>query len=321
MPEVTGLEMVKMMRSNEETQYTPVIFVTGRDRERELLVELYHHGAVDYIQKPIEPFILCSKVAAFVELQRKELRLRQAERAARAASEAKSRFLRNLSHELYTPLKAIVGFSEIMLLGGEMASDCHTSLIENIYTSGQCLQGLLHQLLDIAAIEQDRVPLQIEEFDIYELASEVISRARQEAHVNDNRLIWAPSGSGYRLHNDRRKLRQVMQNLLSNACKFTQHGQLCLEVEVQANDVHDSVLIRVRDTGIGIELEQRERIFEAFSRGDESLTSSFGGFGLGLAVARHYCRLMRGELAVDSRPGEGSVFSVTIPDLRAAACS
>ncbi len=232
------------------------------------------------------------------------------------ASEHKSAFLASMSHELRTPLNAIIGYSEML---HETAQDEGQEEflpdLAKIRDAGRHLLGLINDILDLSKIEAGKMDLYLEEADLAGLVDEVRSIVEPLMAANANRLeIVCPAAVGA-LYTDRTKLKQSLLNLLSNAGKFTHEGRVKLEVKPAPSEIS----FIVSDTGIGMTEEQQGRLFQAFSQADASTTRQYGGTGLGLAISKHFCEMLGGKIAVESTPGHGSTFTITLPDRDRAA--
>lgn len=254
------------------------------------------------------------------ELKRREAQLaelvEQIEHArdeAMAASRAKSRFLASMSHELRTPLNAIIGYSEMLL---EEAEDLgYPELrgdLEKIRSAGRHLLLLINDVLDLSKIEAGRMELFLEGFDVGHMIEEVAALVQPLMRRNENRFEVLRDGALGTMHSDQTKVRQTLFNLLSNAAKFTRQGQVTLAVRRVADASGDRLEFRVSDTGIGMTDEQLGRLFQAFSQADASTARDYGGTGLGLAITRHFCEMLGGSVTVQSEPGRGSIFTVTL---------
>jgi signal transduction histidine kinase len=250
--------------------------------------------------------IAIENVRLFDEIQEKNRQLQQ-------ASEHKSQFVSIMSHELRTPLNAIIGLTEMMVsnvahFGTEMAQEP----LQRVNRAGTHLLGLINQVLDLSKIEAGKLELNSQTVQLAPLIEEVIGTARQLAEQNKNQLTAeAPDDFGS-LTVDPMRLRQILFNLLSNACKFTKGGEVKLKVR-RLVDGRDWIEVAVADSGIGMTLEQQAKVFQEFTQADASTAQRFGGTGLGLAITRKLARMMGGDVTVASEPGKGSVFTVRLP--------
>ena len=244
-------------------------------------------------------------------LESKNRQLEEARRSAEEANRTKSQFLANMSHELRTPMNAIIGYSEMLQEEAEdLGQKSFISDLEKIHGAGKHLLGLINDILDLSKVEAGKMTLFLEEFDVATLVSEVSATVQPLIARNANALdLNCPAGIGM-MRADVTKVRQTLFNLLSNACKFTEKGRIGLSV---SRPDAATLNFTVSDTGIGMSGEQMSRLFEAFSQADASTTRKFGGTGLGLAISRKFCRLMGGDITVNSQPGQGSTFTVTLP--------
>ena len=251
------------------------------------------------------------------------LELTQAREAAELASKAKSAFMANMSHELRTPLNAIIGYSE-MLQEEAVDLDLRSVIpdLQKIQDAGRHLLGLINDVLDISKIEAGKMELYLEDFDLPTLINEVLATVQPLATQRHNTLMVERAAELGQMHADQIKVRQVLFNLLSNACKFTERGSVRLRVTKMKNAELSmqngalpelSIRFEVIDSGIGMSAEQIARLFQPFSQADVSTTRKYGGTGLGLAISRHFCEIMGGTIAIMSVPDQGSTFTVTLP--------
>jgi signal transduction histidine kinase len=272
--------------------------------------------------------------AAKVEIEAKNLELQKANAAAEAArelaslaSQAKSSFLAGVSHELRTPLNAIIGYSEMLQ---EETQDLGVAQLnpdlQKINAAARHQLALVNDILDLSKIEAGKMTVFVESFDIAKLIAEVTSTIRPLVDKNANSLsVDCPSNLGL-MRSDQTKVRQVLFNLLSNACKFTKRGEIQLMASRssppgaaigQPPPLSGSgspwITFTVTDTGIGMTPDQLGKLFQAFTQADVRTQAEYGGSGLGLAISRRFCQLMGGDVTVASQSGQGSTFTVTLP--------
>jgi signal transduction histidine kinase/CheY-like chemotaxis protein len=229
------------------------------------------------------------------------------------ASQHKSQFVASMSHELRTPLNAIIGLTEMMVTNGaRFGTEKAAEPLKRVHRAGQHLLGLINQVLDLSKIEAGKLELNPESVSLAPLIDEVIGTARQLAQQNKNNLVVEAQEKLGALTVDPMRLRQILLNLLSNACKFTTQGEVKLRVRKVA-DGRNWVEFAVADTGIGMTAEQQAKLFEEFTQADSSTARRYGGTGLGLAITRKLARMMGGDVTVASEPGKGSVFAVRLP--------
>ena len=245
-------------------------------------------------------------------------RLADARDAATEATVAKSRFLANMSHELRTPLNAIIGITEMLVEDAEDQTDRGAlEPLERIGRAGRHLLQLINEILDLSKIEAGKLELNYEQVELALLIRDVVGEAESLAQKNNNKLLVECHIDLGVIRTDPTRLRQIVLNLLSNACKFTQNGTVSLDVSRIADGNDDRILIRVADTGIGMTEEQMGKLFQEFSQADSSTTRKYGGTGLGLAISDRLCRLMSGSIKVESQPNVGTTFIVSLPADRA----
>jgi len=248
--------------------------------------------------------------------QRKQTQeeLLSAKHAAEDANRAKSTFLANMSHELRTPLNAIIGYSEML---EEETRD--SGKIENvqdlkkIQSAGKHLLSLINDVLDLSKIEAGKMGLHLETFEVSQVIEEMVTTLQSAAAKNANSIHVHLAENVSVMKADITKVRQILFNLLSNACKFTDHGTISVNVEQIKSEDRDWIRFQVHDTGIGISAKQKENLFQEFAQADASIARKYGGTGLGLAITHRFVQLMKGQINVESEPGQGAIFTVQLP--------
>jgi signal transduction histidine kinase len=227
-----------------------------------------------------------------------------------AANKHKSEFLARVSHDLRTPLNAIIGFTRIVLRRTEgQLPNVQKENLQKVLISSEHLLGLINELLDLAKIDAGKMEVIADIFrveDVIHMTASTVEPLLKDGRV---RIVKEIATGLPPLKNDRDKLKQVLFNLLSNAAKFTEEG----EIRIAAAPVNSHLQLSVSDTGIGMKPEALEHIFEEFQQAEKTTSSKYGGTGLGLAIVKKFVNLMGGDIAVESAVGKGSTFTVTIP--------
>jgi signal transduction histidine kinase/DNA-binding response OmpR family regulator len=240
--------------------------------------------------------------------------LKHAMESAEDANRAKSGFLANMSHELRTPMNAMIGYSEMLMEDAEDdGNDAALEDLKKIHGAGNHLLALINDVLDLSKVESGKMEIFLETFAVDSLVDGVVSTIDALIKKNGNRLVVELDPSLAAMHADITKVRQALFNLLSNAAKFTEGGEIGLSVQPERVDGEDWIQLAVSDTGIGIPTEKIEEVFEEFSQADDSTTRNYGGTGLGLPISRRFCRMMGGDISVASTIGKGSTFTIHLP--------
>ena len=275
-------------------------------RRRE--VQLFTDQQVGLLQTFADQAVIAIENARlFDEIQDKSRQLE-------TASKHKSQFVANMSHELRTPLNAIIGLTDMLVSNAaRFGTEKALEPLRRVQNAGTHLLGLINQVLDLSKIEAGKLELDLESVSILPLIDNVIETARPLAERNKNILAVECPSDLPPIEADAMRLRQIILNLLSNACKFTEAGNIKLQVTTALHEGRQFVEIAVIDTGIGMTAEQMSRLFEEFTQADSSTARQHGGTGLGLAITRRLCQMMGGDVTAASEPGKGSTFTVRLP--------
>jgi adenylate cyclase len=238
----------------------------------------------------------------------------QARKTAEAASEAKSGFLADMSHELRTPLNAIIGITEMLV--EDAKDDGNQDLLEplqRVHGAGEHLLRLINDVLDLSKIEAGKMNLALDAINIPDLLREAVATTKSIAEKSNSSLVLnCATGVGV-VQADPLRLKQVVLNLIGNACKFSKEGEIRVSVRRENSDTGQRLIIAVVDTGIGMTAEQVGRIFQEFSQAEAHTAREYGGTGLGLMISRRLAQLMGGDIEVASKVGEGSTFTFWFP--------
>lgn len=335
MPVVSGFELARLIRGVKKYRHLPIIFVTAHQEDRNVTFEGYNTGAVDLLFKPLDPVVVRSKVRVFVELSQQRTQLvehvREHERLrveAEAANIAKSQFLANMSHEIRTPLAAVMGFAEMLTRGVHNDKDrdnCSAAIKRN----GELLLRLIDDILDLSKIEANRIEIEKTEFNLSDVFKDINSTLAFKAQEKGIDLVckW-PNTADTLYRSDTTRIKQVLLNVIGNAVKFTPKGSVNVAGQIEPGDstksggATDHVKITVQDEGVGLTLEQAERLFQPFGQADPSTRRQFGGSGLGLVISRQLARYLGGDIRLlSSESGKGSTFEISFLLERSSARS
>jgi signal transduction histidine kinase len=326
MPGMDGFELAELMRGTERTREVPIIFVTAGLHDQTRVFRGYESGAVDFLFKPLDPHILSSKVAVFMQLYRqkqelaervRELEIALAERkrienALKAADRRKNEFLAMLGHELRNPLAPIKNAAQIMKRVN--VSDPKLQMVQQVIDrqTGH-LARLVDDLLDISRIEQGKITVRKELIDLAAVVDQALESCQPLIQSRQHELIVSVPDAPISLMGDSERLAQLISNLLTNAAKYTPAGGT-IWLTVTRED--GEALIRVKDTGEGMAESLLSRVFDVFTQSERTLDRAQGGLGLGLAIVKNLVELHQGRIEAHSEGlGKGSEFSVWLPVL------
>ncbi len=304
MPGMDGFEVCRRIKSDEEHGAIPVIMITAL-ADREHHIRGTEAGAEDFITKPLDASEVLARITMLLHVKALSDQLKNARSAAEKANLAKSEFLSSMSHELRSPLNAILGFAQLMETDSPSPTPAQKESITQILQAGWHLLTLINEILDLAKIESRQVPLSREPVSLAEVIQECLGMIEPQAHQHGTRMILPRFDMPRFVLADRTRVKQVLVNLLSNAVKYnTTQGT----VEVKcAENTPGRVRVSVRDSGAGLGTEQLAQLFQPFNRlGQEG--SAEEGTGIGLMVAKRLVELMAGEIGVESTVGVGSEF-------------
>ena len=323
--EMDGFELAQIIKSRKKTEHIPIVFLTAACINEEFKRKGFEIGAVDYLTKPIDDFLLINRINVYLKLIEKERKmnirlqeqakeLKRAKDVAEAANEAKDMFLANISHEFRTPLNILLGATQITkyylendeVLDREKIKAKANTQIHNCYR----LIRLVNNLIDITKIDSGNFTLNISTCNIIEIVEDVVESVVEYAALKNIEIIFDTDVEEVILACDLDAIERIVLNLLSNAIKFTpQDGNIFVNISI----INNSIQIRVKDSGIGISEDKHKMIFERFKQADDLLTRSCEGSGIGLNIVKSLIEMHDGTIEVNSEYLKGSEFIVKIP--------
>src|SRR5690606_24591853 len=325
MPEINGFEFVSLLQSNPRTWQIMVIMVTAISKEDKFLLKGLHSGAVDYLYKPLNPDITVAKVKSFMqqvyiqrelkrkneELERSHIELVNAKKEADQARKSKENFLANMSHEIRTPINGIMGITT--MLRNSPLNNQQSEWLDYLENASQQLLLIINDILDLSKIDSGKMRLDYSRTSLSKIIEELNNlfnyKAEQKGIVFQTIV---DSKLPKHILADSLRLTQILSNLISNGIKFTEQGSVILEAKLLGcEDQRVHIQFSVKDTGIGINSNAIDKIFQSFEQGEEGITKRFGGTGLGLAIVKRLVILYQGEIHAYSELGKGSEFVFT----------
>jgi signal transduction histidine kinase len=326
------METIDLIQENQEIKKANRILQKKLERSESnrVRIEVENEKRSFFLRKIIEDFEESQQAVqrkteelerTLINLQEMQMITENAKKMAEDASKTKSSFLANMSHELRTPLNAIIGYSEI--LAEDARDNGQADVVQDlgkIQGAGKHLLNLINDVLDLSKIESGKMELYLEAINIPQLIQEIADTIKPICEKNNNQIITFCKDDIKFMWSDLTKIRQSLFNLVSNASKFTNNGEISLKVTKEiSTELHHNgqdktiICFQVADTGIGIKPEQLAKLFQPFSQADSSTTRKYGGTGLGLAITQEFTKMMGGSITVESEYDRGSVFTLRLP--------
>lgn len=312
MPEMDGFEVAKLLRSNPKTKDIPIVFVTAINKDEEYVLKGYNSGAVDYLFKPLNIAITRAKVDTFIRLHLQQLALEKAKQKAEESVQVKQDFMSSMSHEIRTPMNSIIGFTR--MLQKTTLDEEQKKFLRSIQVSGENLIVIINDILDFSKIEAGKLNIEKQPFHLKRTLDELYDLELPVANAKgvEFKIVYSEELPEY-IQGDSVRLHQIVLNLVSNALKFTEKGEVKVKVSCRHDNDEEQLVLECIDTGIGISKEKQKEIFSSFTQEKGDTTRKYGGTGLGLTIVKKLAELMGGKVNVESEAGEGSNFIVELP--------
>ena len=311
LPDIKGFEVCRQLKENSSTKDIPVIFVTIRS-DTKSLAKGFEAGGIDYIHKPFSEEELRMRVRTHLDLKQTHDDLIRAKEKAEQSEKLKMAFLSNMSHEIRTPMNSIIGFAELMT-DDDLTEEEKHEYISIIINSGQQLLNIIDEILTVSKQEAGEIKLIDQNIDLNKLLSEI--KTAHTKLIKDKPIelyLSIPEGNNPMIVGDKVRIKQIFDNLLSNANKFTSRG--FIEFGYQLSDKNpEKIKFYVRDSGIGIPENKQSTIFDRFAQVEDYMTRNYHGTGLGLSIVKNLVELMGGTIHLESEEGKGSIFWIEIP--------
>ena len=306
MPQMSGYDFCRKVRETYSETELPIIMVTAKSKEEDLTLG-FMVGANDYVTKPYNRDILFARVSAHLTISKQYTLVKQADLA-------KSEFFKIMSHELRTPLNAMIGYTEMVCEDlSDDGMDEYVNDLKNVLTAGNNLLTMVSAVLDLNKIAAGDEKIAITEFHIQPIMNTLYQLFAPLLEKTKNKLLIDIAQNNTRvICTDRQKLILILSNLVDNGCKFTHGG----DIRISVNFTESGTQFIIADTGIGIHADIIEKIFEPFVQADTSITRKYGGTGIGLALVKANTDLLQGNIDVTSREGDGSKFTLFVPNIK-----